>query len=158
MGAIERFDYDPKKGRFRDWLRTVTLNEICRHWKQSSRRRTRGEFACGDGENDLHTIADASDLDWTRIYESQLLVKAIERVRERGEFNEKEWCVFEVVAYRVDQGSGQKVLVHVDAPQHTRVATEMGVPVAQVYKIKCEIMKRLKDEVLYLADELVLLT
>jgi RNA polymerase sigma-70 factor (ECF subfamily) len=45
--AIPRFDYDPGKGRFRGWLKTVTQREVS-NLARERRRRLPGEVATGN--------------------------------------------------------------------------------------------------------------
>src|SRR5262249_49101042 len=44
--AIPRFDYDPKKGSFRGWLKTVTQRELI-NFARERRRRLPGDEATG---------------------------------------------------------------------------------------------------------------
>src|SRR5580700_7395659 len=44
--AIPRFDYDPKKGSFRGWLKTITQREVS-NLARERRRRLPGEVATG---------------------------------------------------------------------------------------------------------------
>jgi RNA polymerase sigma-70 factor (ECF subfamily) len=157
IDRVRRFihRYDPKKGRFRGWLACIARNEINREYRKSKSGRAEGYLDCDDRESELEALEAAPDLDWDRIFSAHLLESALERVRSM--FNAKEWRAFEAVAFRVEQTPEGKVLMRVEKPQFTCVATELGVKVGWVYKVKSKILRRLEQEVLYLADEMALL-
>ena len=47
LQAIPRFEYDPRKGSFRGWLRTITYHEVVK-LVQEHDRRLRGDRGTGD--------------------------------------------------------------------------------------------------------------
>jgi RNA polymerase sigma factor (sigma-70 family) len=153
--------YDRGRGRFRDFLGVMTRNEINRYSKTACRIKSRegrqGVDDPGPDESgtDLPAIVEEPDLDWERISEAHLLESAIERTRP--EFTEKQWQAFHAVAYRVDETPEGRAFVKVDKPEPTRVAHELGEDVGWVHKVKCLILKRLRQEVLFLAEDLDLL-
>jgi RNA polymerase sigma factor (sigma-70 family) len=86
-----RFEYDPKKGRFRGYLKRVTLNAIrARHRKK---RPT-------TGFDDTVDPPVESDLDaaWDRQWTEQLLQRAMGEAR--NEVEERTWQAFELYGVR----------------------------------------------------------
>ena len=87
----DRFEYDPKKGRFRGYLKRVTLNAIrARHRKK---RPT-------TGFDDTVDPPVESDLDaaWDRQWTEQLLQRAMGEAR--NEVEERTWQAFELYGVR----------------------------------------------------------
>jgi RNA polymerase sigma factor (sigma-70 family) len=155
---VRRFihTYNPSAGRFRGWLAAIARNETFRHFKKSKRGTGRGGIGNDDDDDkEFNTVKGGPDLDWDRIFDAHLLEKAIERVGP--EFSATKWRAFGSVAFHVELTPQGKVLMRVENPDFKQVAGELGVKVAWVYKVKSEIMKRLMQEVLYLADEMALL-
>jgi RNA polymerase sigma factor (sigma-70 family) len=78
--GIDRFDYDPKRGTFRSWLRTVARARIA----DAVDRRRRQPVAAG-GSAMASVLSDhpasASDDDWEQDYRRALFDAAAEKVR-----------------------------------------------------------------------------
>jgi RNA polymerase sigma-70 factor (ECF subfamily) len=131
--SMATYDYQPERGRFRDWLGTVTRNKI-RRFQQSKGRHAHGR------EAELADLpAPEPDPDWTAHFHAEVLRLACERVR--GQFQPTSWRAFELV-WLVERRS---------APE---VASELGLPVEAVYVAKSRVLKRLREEVLMLAEDL----
>jgi RNA polymerase sigma-70 factor (ECF subfamily) len=130
--SIQTFEYDRAKGRFRDWLGAVVRSKVGRL------RRSRA-----------HTDAVAADLDrlegaggesdWTEYFKSSILRLALERIRPG--FEEATWRAFE--------------LAWLENRSAAEAATTLNVPVSAVYVAKSRILKRLQEEVLALAEDLI---
>ena len=86
------FNYDPTKGRFRGYLKRVTLNAI------RSRFRRRRPDVNVDPEWELPAHDEASDAAWDRQWTEQLFFRAMDRVRDRVE--ERTWKSFELYGLR----------------------------------------------------------
>ena len=121
---MPRFQYDPAKGKFRSYLKTVVLHTIYRKSRQK-----RGEAAL----EELAELADdaaadpATDEQWEaewRQYHLRWAARTIE-----AEFNETDRNAFDAYAVR-----GR------DAAQ---IARALGISVAHVYQAKSRILKRL---------------
>ena len=87
----ERFEYDPKKGRFRGYLKRVTLNAI-----RARHRRKRPATGFDDTvdppvENDL-------DAAWDRQWTEQLLQRAMGEAK--NEVEKRTWQAFELYGVR----------------------------------------------------------
>jgi RNA polymerase sigma-70 factor (ECF subfamily) len=147
--------YEHGRGRFRGFLGAITRNEINRHLRK--RRSDRGPQGTDpDGEDrEMEAFECEPDLDWDRVSRAHLLESALERIRP--EFDERQWQAFHAVACRVDSAIDGKVARWVENPQFAQVANELSVPVGWVYKVKCVILKRLEEMVLFLAEDLDLL-
>ena len=65
--SIGGFDYDPLKGRFRDWLRTVTRHKVCRFLD----RRHDGELSIGAAP--LEVAEGPADAEWADDFHSRVL-------------------------------------------------------------------------------------
>ncbi len=125
--SLRGFQYDPDRGRFRDWLGTVIRHEIIRHWKQNR---------C---EQPLPTEPIWQDADWQADYLAHILRTALDRIEP--EFDAESWETFEAVWLRDSP------------PQH--VAKSIERPVQWVYQAKFRVTQRLRQEVLALAEDFV---
>lgn len=74
--VVDHFVYDPKKGRFRGYLKRVTLNAI-----RSRRRRRRPQQNVPE---EMDPAAESSDLEvaWEREWTEHLLRRALDEVRQ----------------------------------------------------------------------------
>lgn len=135
--AIQGFEYEREKGRFRDWLGLIVRNEVFRHWKkQEKQAQGRG------GDNPaLDELAGQSDPEWAADYHTHILQTALNRCRPH--FEPATWRAFEKVW-----------LEHCPAPD---VGREMGQPIDWVYIAKSRVLKRLWQEVQELAEDSPLL-
>ncbi|HBZ96509.1 MAG TPA: hypothetical protein DEO57_01535 [Phycisphaerales bacterium] len=122
------FRYDPSKGRFRGYLKRVTLNAI-----RSRFRRRRPDLNI-DPERELPAHDEASDAAWDRQWTEQLFFRAMDRVRDRVE--ERTWKSFELYGLR---GTS------IDA-----VADETGMTPQAIRHAKMRITKQIRE----IVDEL----
>lgn len=134
MRHMDRFDYEPGKGRFRGWLKTVTANTVrdaARAWDRRLRAR-------GDTEHqhalDRLQAPDAVD-ELTDEMESQhqrdLLAAACENVRPR--VRPGTWQAWKLTS--IDQ-----------APAASAAAT-LSVSIGTIYVARSRINKMLAEEV-----------
>jgi RNA polymerase sigma-70 factor (ECF subfamily) len=151
MAKVRRFEYNPQRGHFRSWLATVARHEMARLYKE----RDRPGRGVGGDEADaaLDQVASpAEDVAWDRLFNAHVLETALERIRP--DFGDQEWQAFAAVALRVVESADGKHLEWVTDASPARVAADLQRDVAWVYKVKSLILKRLREEVLYLAEEL----
>ena len=146
LTKLQAFQYDPAKGKFRAWLGTVTRNQVNLHWrKKGGQEQKLGEMP--DPAVDTH-------LDWERLSNAHILNSAIDRIRP--EFSEPQWQAFEQVALSIhDKGTTREFEWQTEATP-AEVASRLGQPVQWVYKTKSEMLKRLREEVVFLAEEMIL--
>jgi len=130
--AAKDLDYDPGRGSFRGWLRTVVRNKVSTFL---GRRKLSDQGSGGTDAYDLLRSQPASDTGeadpWDQEYERQLFAWAAERVR--GSFHDSTWQAFWLTA--VEGKSGKQA------------ARELGLSVAAVYLARGRVMTRLKKEV-----------
>ena len=138
VGAMREFDYDPRRGSFRGWLKTVTANtvrDLARRWKRPAER--------GAGDSNtlamLNQLADPKALnELTRHieeqFQSELLAEAESRVRLRVQ--PRTWTAWK-------QATVQQLPAAV-------VAEHVKMSVAEVYVAKSRVTKMLREEVMRL--------
>jgi RNA polymerase sigma-70 factor (ECF subfamily) len=137
--SIRGFDYRPELGRFRDWLGTVTRNEINRLLKKEG-RAARGSGGVEE-EQALDSIAAREeDTAWAEEFNAHLLESAL--ARSRPHFEEQTWRAFE--------------LVWLEKRPAVQVARELKVPIDRVYVAKSRVLERLQQEVQELAEDSIL--
>jgi RNA polymerase sigma factor (sigma-70 family) len=89
------YQYDPKRGRFRDWLGTVVRNDVAEHRRRPANRvQGRG----GDsGIAKLDTVAHQQDTEaaWDTAFENSLLLTLLSAVRR--EMNARTYLAFELI-------------------------------------------------------------
>jgi RNA polymerase sigma-70 factor (ECF subfamily) len=128
--AVRTFEYQPERGRFRDWLGTVTRNALAMYQRKQARQAAGG---------DLDRMIDPEpEAEWTADFHAQVLRVAMERVR--GHFEPPTWTAF----LRVWQ----------DGRPALEVAQELGLSIDSVYAAKSRVLKRLWEEVRMLAEDL----
>ena len=118
------FSYDPAKGKFRSYIKTVVLHAIYRRLRQK-----RGEVSLEDVESSAGAAPadEAAEQTWEDEWRQYHLRQAMRIVKT--EFNESDLCAFDAYALR-----GR------DARD---TAQALGLQVDQVYQAKSRILKRL---------------
>ena len=132
--SIESFDYQPGRGTFRAWLGTVTRNKISRFFELNGRH---AQSAGGDASA-AQLATDGEDAEWSAEFHARILEAALARIR--GDFESTTWNAF------VHVWSG-------DQPAPV-VAKRFEMTIDAVYAAKSRILRRLRDEVLVLADDM----
>lgn len=134
MRSMQTFEYEPGRGRFRGWLKTVTANavrDLARSWEGRIK---------GGGDNKLHQFIDtlqAPDAiesltgDIEEQYKRELLDQAAITVKARVKAHT--WQAWE--------------LTSVDGEPSASAAEKLGVAIGDVYIAKSRVNKMLADEV-----------
>lgn len=138
--GISEFRYDRERGQFRNWLGTLTHRAMLKHLKKSRRARTATDNAARQDpliDECPQPLGEA----WTEAFNAHVYRTALERIRPY--FDEDTWRVF-LATFAENQ-----------AP--AIVATEMNRSIGWVYQAKSKVVRRLKEEVLYLAEDSALL-
>ncbi|MEM9589242.1 MAG: sigma-70 family RNA polymerase sigma factor [Planctomycetota bacterium] len=135
--TLQVFEYDPAKGRFRSWLKTVTGNAVRNFFRDArSENQGRGDSAV---YHQLNNQPAQDDL-LTRIesaFDLELLDEAERRVRER--VAPHTWLAFEMI---------ERQNVGID-----QIAAATGLKVAMVYVARSKVRKMLKQELELLETE-----
>jgi RNA polymerase sigma-70 factor (ECF subfamily) len=132
--SIREFEYQPGLGRFRDWLGAVVRNKVFR-FLENEARGVRG--AVVDTPVDEMGGSEA-DGEWVAEFHAHLLSTALDRIRER--FEPTTWNAFEGV-WRNNRPSNE-------------VAQELELPIEAVYLAKSRVLKRLREELILLAEDI----
>jgi RNA polymerase sigma-70 factor (ECF subfamily) len=136
--SVRDFEYQPERGRFRDWLGLMTHRKLL-NWREKQGRHAAGKG--GDSSDMLASVADPqADGEWAVEFNRHVLHAALERVRPR--FAPVAWRAFELV------------WLH-DRPA-PEAARELGLSVAAVYVAKSRALKELREEILMLAEDIAI--
>jgi RNA polymerase sigma factor (sigma-70 family) len=130
--AIERLDYDPRQGRFRGWLFTITRNRI--NTLQTS-RKGKARATGGSGAHEMlaaHADGHAGlESDWELEYQRRMAAIVLEQLRP--EFGEKIWDAFWRTAVNGEAGD--------------EVGRKLGMSTGAVYVAKSRVLARVRAEV-----------
>ncbi len=91
--AAERFEYDPKMGRFRGYLKPATLNAMRQRY-----RKDRGKTSFDPAW--LEQQPERTETLWAREWLGQLIVRALETVRTTTNIEQRSWDAFELYGRR----------------------------------------------------------
>ena len=91
--ASERFNYDPEFGRFRGYLKTATVNALRNRF-----RKNRGKSTFDQNLFDQQP-AQVDSL-WSQEWLGQLIIRAMESVREQTSIEASSWEAFELYGRR----------------------------------------------------------
>ncbi len=132
--SIRTFEYNRERGRFRDWLGTVTRSQIGR----LVRRNRRASVGFEEPEGVLESAqAPTVDPDWAAEFSAHLLKAALKRIKDG--FEAKTWEAFE--------------LAWLQSLPASQAAQTLGVPIDMIYVSKSRVIKRLRLEILLLAED-----
>jgi RNA polymerase sigma factor (sigma-70 family) len=134
--SMRSFRYSPERGRFRDWLGTITRRKVNRHLT----KKNLGTAGLG-GHNSPDAIesprAIEADAQWSAEFNAQILRAALDRVRPL--FGIGTWNAF--------------ASVWLDNRTAPDTASALGLSLEAVYVAKSKVLKRLEQEVLELAED-----
>jgi RNA polymerase sigma factor (sigma-70 family) len=130
--SIPSFQYQPEKGRFRDWLHALARRCLGRYWQRRAGREPGGEVLANP---DPAAPEDAAD--WNAQIQSRLLKVALERIRPN--FEPLTWQAFEL-----------SWLSNVGAAE---VSARLEVSVEMVYVARSRVLKALRETILELAED-----
>ena len=131
VSAMQQFEYQPDKGNFRGWLKTVTSNAV----RDLSRKKSSSDVTGPGAEEWLNRLAEPDSIDVLTQqiesgYREELLDVAASRVRLR--VNPATWEAYEMAS------SGMS------APN---VAKKLNIKVTDVYVAKSRVIKLLRETV-----------
>jgi RNA polymerase sigma factor (sigma-70 family) len=129
--CIRSFEYQPDRGRFRDWMGTLAHRRLVRHFEKLG--RVEGDVPLSVDESS----SAPADSEWTDEFNARIFQLASDRARPH--FEPETWSAFEKV--------------WIEGRPAGEVAAEMGRPIDWVYVAKSRVLKRLEREVLELAED-----
>ncbi len=137
--ALPKFEYDPARSSFRNWLFTVVRSKLNNHFTAQARRPQPA------GETTIQHFADvtpdsAAEDAWRREYQSHLVRWAADQIRR--EFKDATWDAFWRTAVLGEDADA--------------VASELGVSINALYIARSRVTGRLKQKIDELGDPLEL--
>jgi RNA polymerase sigma factor (sigma-70 family) len=138
MSILKRFDYDPKKGKFRSYLFTVVRRSSFRSIKRQQRRNevsVNVKHADSDTEwiDALASETDESVVDHDELrWRQSILEQCLENLKADPKLSDETIDIF--IAYAVEAGEVQEV------------ADRFNTSTNNVYQIKNRLIKRLQSE------------
>jgi RNA polymerase sigma-70 factor (ECF subfamily) len=124
--AAHRFEYDPKMGRFRGYLKTATLNAIRQRYRKNRGKTTFDPAWLEQQPGRTETL-------WAREWLGQLIIRALDAVREGTSIEQRSWDAFELYGRRN---------VPID-----EVAQRLEMAPAAIRKAKSRISQLVRDEI-----------
>jgi RNA polymerase sigma factor (sigma-70 family) len=135
--SMHTFNYNPERGRFRDWLGTITRRRVNR-FLMNEKIGTAGT----GGEEMANAIANLAaieaDAEWTIEFNAQILHTALDRIRPF--FGAITWQAF--------------ACVWLDNQTAAETATRLNLTLRAVYVAKSKVLRRLEQEVMELAEDI----
>ena len=131
--AIRSFEYQPSRGRFRDWLLTITRRRLGRFQERRARHRENSV-----DEDELERIGDDRlEVEWNDAFHSRVLQVALKRIQPS--FEPATWVAFE--------------RVWIENRSAAETADELSLRIDLVYVAKSRVLKRLSAEVKELVED-----
>ena len=128
-GAVGRWEYDPHRGAFRNWLFTIVRRKLW-NWQATQRSRTP---ASGDSSTrqllEQHPAPEVNAAQWQAEWEQHVIAWACAQVRQG--VTEATWQAFWRTAH--------------DGQTGKQVAAELGLSVAAVYHARGRVLARLRE-------------
>jgi RNA polymerase sigma factor (sigma-70 family) len=137
--GIENFRYDPDRGKFRNWLGTVTHRAMLKLLARSERANT--EVPGYGSAASFDEVHPSFSEDWMELFTAHIYRTAIDRIRP--EFDAETWKAFDATF-----ASGQSADI---------TAEQMDRSIGWVYQAKSRVLRRLKGEILFLAEDSALI-
>lgn len=126
--AIQSFEYDKERGRFRGWLGLITHQQMLRYREKQARgkgfQNRADDFIAGPFEGEVEGV-------WIDTFNAHVYDRALNSVREKTEPDE--WNAFERI-WTGDEQPGE-------------IARELQRDPQWIYQVKFRLVSRLKEEV-----------
>ena len=134
----DKFTYDPTKGRFRDYMRTIIRNQACQiHRKQKGEKvQLSSEEKRDFKPQKVEEVSSNLEEQWNQEWRSFLYLQAIEKLR--NQVDEKTFQIFQLYALR--------------GVPCRRVAAFMEVSESSVYAAKSRCLEHLRQIIKELED------
>lgn len=130
-GAMRGFEYDPLRGRFRNWFGLLTHQRMALYRRrQATAVYPCQEAGCSDSPGDVEG-------EWQDCFNAHVYRLALSRVRI--EFNDEVWQAFERSWHRHESPA--------------LIGRDLGRDANWVYVMKHRVLSRLRAEVLHLAED-----
>ena len=126
--AIRSFEYQPARGRFRDWLLVITRRRSARFQERRARNQEKVVEASKSSRGSKTT---ASVADWNDAFHARVLRVALERIQPS--FHPQTWRAFECV--------------WLENRSAAETANALSLGIDAVYTAKSRVLKRLAEEV-----------
>ena len=121
--AMSTFEYDPTKGKFRGYIKTITVRAIVA-------KRRRADPVIQSSKMEASAISDSGlDEAWENEWRQYHLRLAMQTVNE--EFNVSDLAAFDAYAIRGEQAD--------------QTAISLGISIDRVYQAKSRILRRLEE-------------
>ncbi len=140
------YQYDPTRGRFRDWLGTVVRNNVAEHRRRPANRLRGAGGEVNVAEFDAADNRQEVDAAWEEAFENSLLLALLNAVRR--EMSARTYLAFELVALEGLSGGAASRMVGLSRnavyKAHKRVLerlVELGAP----YRQDGRLSRRIKD-------------
>ena len=134
---LPHFHYDPRRGSFRGWLRTIVVHRVRLFWRaRQARPRATGNSDLAQRLNELEDPHSDLSRQWDREHDAhvaQRLLAAIEK-----DFEPATWQAFHRVVLDGDAAGA--------------VAAELGISLNAVYLARYRVLRRLREEIKGLTD------
>ncbi len=130
--VADRFEYDPSKGRFRGYLKRITLNAIRQRYRKRQEKNldTHGMNISEDPRDDLEAVFDR---EWAEHLLSEAMTEA------RPKFEPKTWEAFELYGRR--------------GMSAERASERLGMTPESVRHAKSRVMRAVREIVIRLREE-----
>ena len=130
--ASERFEYEPSMGRFRGYLKTATLNAMRQRYRKNRGKTSMDPAWMEQQPEQVETL-------WAREWLGQLIIRALDSVRETTSLEQRSWDAFELYGRRN---------VPIDD-----VASRLEMSPQAIRKAKSRISQLVRDEIERLRSE-----
>ena len=133
--CIDRFDYDPVLGRFRNWLMVIARYKFSALMRDRAKQIGRLEDSSQDHLDQQSSTDEFAHL-WETEYQNHLFRWAANLVR--NEVENKTWQAFWLTA--------------VDSKTPSEVAKELGIKIGTVYVSKSRVILRIRQKISEIDD------
>jgi RNA polymerase sigma-70 factor, ECF subfamily len=135
---LPNFRHDLRRGAFRRWLRTITVNRLRTYWRKQRSR----PIATGDSDFDmmLNQLADPDSQlskEWDRQHDQHVARQLLELLA--GDFEPATWEAFRMLV--------------LEGRETTEVAAHLGISPNAVRIAKSRVLARFRQEAAGLIDE-----
>ena len=128
--AVDRFQPDPKRAKFRTWLHTITHNEFCRQYAKSEKQPTTGDSAIRELVDALPAESTSTADDFSIEYRRAVFRWAAAIVKQQ--VTPSTWEAF--WRTRIEDESTEAV------------AADLSISIGAVYIARSRVMARLQQQ------------